>query len=551
MPQLTDGSNGVRFSITDLSPPTTRIMPTLFQDRSSISLYDAQFAGTNKAPIPEDVIRAVVGSLIRFRHVCNSFGVPPANIRAVATEATREATNSDEFLAAIKRATGMDVELLPKEEEGRIGAWGIASSVSDISGLVMDLGGGSTQLSWIHSMHGETLMGKNPISLPYGAAALTKRLNTAIDGKAIISLKNEVSVRLQAAYESLDLPPQLVELAKKQGGVNLYLSGGGFRGFGYLLLSQHPIQPYPIPIINGFTSAGDSLHSLATGIHENLSEEQVRSTIAGTFRISERRSRQIPAVAFLITALVRTLPAIKSVIFCQGGVREGLLYSTLPQEIRSQDPLLVATGLHATVSSPYIAELLHAALPRSTPPQIRAIVHPLANVLQYHANIPKESRASCGLHSTSTGFLAAVHGLTHDVRALLALALCHRWGGQVHDSNLQIRLSMLVGGELEFWARYIGAVAGLVGAVYPAGVILKGEDRITFWVEERAPRDKEGAWKDGQVMLEVRGRGKDEVLKSVLDEGLKEIEKVGKKKKCVMGWRKKVVVKFKEIANTG
>jgi retrograde regulation protein 2 len=41
------------------------------------------------------------------------------------------------------------VELLPKEQEEEVGALGIASSFSHISGLVMDLRGGSTQITWM------------------------------------------------------------------------------------------------------------------------------------------------------------------------------------------------------------------------------------------------------------------------------------------------------------------------------------------------------------------------------------------------------------------
>jgi retrograde regulation protein 2 len=41
------GSNGIRFSITDLTPTTQRILPTVYLDRAAISLYDAQYeAGT-------------------------------------------------------------------------------------------------------------------------------------------------------------------------------------------------------------------------------------------------------------------------------------------------------------------------------------------------------------------------------------------------------------------------------------------------------------------------------------------------------------------------
>jgi retrograde regulation protein 2 len=144
-----------------------------------------------------------------------------------------------------------------------------------------------------------------------------------------------------------------------------------------------------------------------------------------------------------------------------------------------------------------------------------------------HGNVPKESRASCGLHATTTGVLASVHGLTHQMRALLALALCQRWGGEVSDSNLKTRLQELVGSELEFWCRYLGAVAAVVGAVYPAGVLVGNEERVRFFGEERSGGGKEG------VLLRIRFADGDPVTDSVcVGAEVERIEKVGKKKRC-------------------
>jgi len=94
-----------------------------------------------KGPIPQDTINAVLAELLRFQRTCADFVVPETNIRVLATEATRMATNSKDFLRQIKDATGWDVDLLPKEVEGRIGALGVASSFASVEGLVMDLGG--------------------------------------------------------------------------------------------------------------------------------------------------------------------------------------------------------------------------------------------------------------------------------------------------------------------------------------------------------------------------------------------------------------------------
>lgn len=113
----------------------------MFQDRAAISLYDAQYRSGDKGPIPQDVIDNVLAALARFKVACADFGVPNDKIRILATEATRTAVNSVEFRQQIKDATGWDVNMLPKEMEGRIGALGVASSFSDVEGLVMDLGG--------------------------------------------------------------------------------------------------------------------------------------------------------------------------------------------------------------------------------------------------------------------------------------------------------------------------------------------------------------------------------------------------------------------------
>jgi retrograde regulation protein 2 len=139
--QCTLPSNGIRFSISDLSPPTARSLPTVFQSRTGISLYDAQYSTRIRGPIPQPVIDSVLEALQRFKITCADFGVPESNIKVLATEATRTAVNSEEYRRQIKVATGWEVEMLAKEMEGRIGAMGVASSFQEVEGLVMDLGG--------------------------------------------------------------------------------------------------------------------------------------------------------------------------------------------------------------------------------------------------------------------------------------------------------------------------------------------------------------------------------------------------------------------------
>ncbi|KAK5653382.1 hypothetical protein OQA88_8867 [Cercophora sp. LCS_1] len=105
-----------------------------------------------QVPIPKHVIEAVVAALNRFKIVCADIGVPDSNIHVLATEATRAATNSAEFVRAINSGTGLPVDMLRKDKEGRISALGVGSGTSDIKGPIMDLG--STQITWIISQGG-------------------------------------------------------------------------------------------------------------------------------------------------------------------------------------------------------------------------------------------------------------------------------------------------------------------------------------------------------------------------------------------------------------
>ncbi|KAI9773187.1 MAG: hypothetical protein M1840_008308 [Geoglossum simile] len=521
------GSNGIRFSITNLAPPTTRILPTVFQERAAISLYDAQFPPgvSTKQSIPADTIAFVLASLSRFRATCNDFGVPTSQVRVLATAATRDAINSTEFRDAIHTATGWTVEMLSKEEEGRIGAMGVASSFERVRGLVMDLGGGSTQITWMVAEDGEVETAKTAVSLPYGAAALTKRLEAAHIDNSVEALRLEISTAYRDAYESLAVPEAL---AHTDGGLSLYLSGGGFRGWGYLLLSRHHINPYPMPIINGFKVDMEEFQDVSAVAMEAESKENV-------FRVSARRAKQVPAVAFLVGVIRDTIPKIKEVRFCQGGVREGALYASLLPKTRALPPLATATAPYAPPSTIQLLSLLISCLPYPYPIDFTIdVLASATNLLYYHSPIPKEGQASAGLNSTITGVLASAHGVSHENRALLALILCARWGLSVADPSLLHRLQNLVGDELAWWSRYIGQAAALIGAVYPAGRLNPKTPRLLLEAEM-----KEG--KKGGPVIKLKVRTKDEGASPVL-RSIGDLEGPGKKKGWVHGWGIKVDV---------
>ncbi|CAL8579071.1 retrograde regulation protein 2 [Xanthoria parietina] len=539
------GSNGIRFSISDLSPQAARIMPTVYQDRLGLSLYDAQYQSGKKVPISQSTIDKVIKGLLRFKRICEDYHVPHENVRVVATEATRKAINSHAFRQQIEEATAWKVELLAKEDEGRIGAMGIASSFGTINGLVMDLGGGSMQMTWMIFEHGQVRTSpRGAVSFPYGAAAMMRRLDEAgADGHD--ALRREMSTNFEKALRDLEIPESLSQRAEQEGGWTLYLSGGGFRGWGYILMAMHSIKPYPIPIINGFRVPRSSF----------LPNVKEFSDPEDTFRISARRASQLPAISFLVNALAESIPSIAYIYFAQGGVREGLLFSSLAANIQSEYPLVTATRVHAPHSTSSLSRLLKATIPpphqtdpSKDPPAALTSPHFLTSTVQLlyaYTSYPKDIDAVAALRSTTVGILGDAHGLSHIDRALLALVMCERMGGELSatDEPYLSQMQELAGPRASWWAKYIGRAAGGIAALFPAGVMRE---------HEGVQVDVAASWctvvkkKKGKVVeaIDFQVRYGMQELDGAVKVWRHHMEKVGKKKHWIggkEGWGVKVV----------
>ncbi|CAI6335194.1 unnamed protein product [Periconia digitata] len=542
--------NGIRCSITDLSPATARILPTVYLSRAAISLYDAQYPpnATAPVPIPKETIKSVINALLHFKLTCADFGVPEHHVRVVATEATRKAINSAEFRAEILDKTGWNVELLEKEVEGRVGAHGVASSFADVKGLVMDLGGGSTQITWVRTQDGRIDMyEKGSVSLPYGAAALMKGLQTAgasRQSEAFAIFEKQVIGDLTAAVKTIDIPRDLIE---QEGGLSLYVSGGGFRGWGFLLMSQHHITPYPIPIINGFRTSVESFHNTQT-VKAAVNGEETPDI----FRVSQRRAGQVPAVAFLVDCLAKTLPSVTNVYFCQGGVREGTHFSNLDASQRLEDPLVTATKPYAQHPIQGIVELLLEVAqgslsgPRETIFSL-ALVTAFAQAMYVHAAFPKDLSAGAALRSTTTGFFAAAHGISHEQRALLAILLCERYGGfgsiSPTEQDFYHRMMQLLP-DGTFWRCLVfGRIAGVLAKVHPAGV--GSEKRVKL--DTRWETTKKG---NEKLCIDFGFTQKIDELDEALHGALLKVGKAGKKKhwQGAEGHKVQVTVNGKEYS---
>jgi len=72
-------------------------------------------------------------------------------VRAVTTQACRSAANGPDFVARVARETGLELELIAPLEEARLAVAGCLDLIDRRArmALVLDVGGGSTELSWV------------------------------------------------------------------------------------------------------------------------------------------------------------------------------------------------------------------------------------------------------------------------------------------------------------------------------------------------------------------------------------------------------------------
>lgn len=82
--------------------------------------------------------------LLEYKNIAMSYGVE--YIKAIATSAVRDALNRDEFISMVKDKTGIDVLVISGREEARLGFIGASSVLNAGVKVVVDIGGGSTEL---------------------------------------------------------------------------------------------------------------------------------------------------------------------------------------------------------------------------------------------------------------------------------------------------------------------------------------------------------------------------------------------------------------------
>ena len=266
---------------------------------------------------------AVCAEKMRRRQVTSAW--------AVATEACRSARNGEAFLARARRETGIALEVISHREEAHLGLSGCLPllDADRPHALICDIGGGSTEVSWLQGPDGASAGG--------GAGGG--------DGHRVVALHS--------------LPLGVVNLAERYGGRDV-----SARTFGAMVAEvEDALAPFEAENRLGALVACGAVQLLGTsgtattlaGVHKKLPRYD-RSQVDGTEldfatvaevigRIAamsyEERTRQpcigreradlVIAGCAILEAICRTWP-VGRLRVADRGLREGILFRLMGRQ---------------------------------------------------------------------------------------------------------------------------------------------------------------------------------------------------------------------------
>ncbi|MBR5756688.1 MAG: Ppx/GppA family phosphatase [Firmicutes bacterium] len=139
------GSNSIKFFVGELAADKTI---TTVVDTNDIARLGEDLDKTGM--INPEPMKRNVESVANFAKQAKELGAD--EIVAVGTMALRKASNSAEFVQKVKDACGVDVRIIPGEEEARYSYLAILSGlpIGDEDLVIFDTGGGSTEFTYGH-----------------------------------------------------------------------------------------------------------------------------------------------------------------------------------------------------------------------------------------------------------------------------------------------------------------------------------------------------------------------------------------------------------------
>jgi len=185
------------YGIIDVGSNTIRLNIYKFENREFTSLLQkktmAGLAGyVEEGKMNEKGIKVACEIMSEYQNILHDFGIH--HIYVFATASLRNINNTEEVVRYIKEKTGITVDVVSGEEEARLDFKGATNNMEVSSGILIDIGGGSTEI--VTYENGQILQA---VSMPIGSLSLftkhvSKLLPKRSEREAIVE---EVETELQ------------------------------------------------------------------------------------------------------------------------------------------------------------------------------------------------------------------------------------------------------------------------------------------------------------------------------------------------------------------
>lgn len=239
-----------RIGIIDLGSNTTRLIVMEYEPGHSFRLIDEvresvrliEGMGEDNMLQPAAMDRAV-HALDMFAALCRSTGVD--HVVVAATSAVRDAANQMDLLTRLRREMDLDVRVLTGQQEAYYGYLGVVNSLPISDGFVVDIGGGSTEITAMQ--HRQFQQG---VSLPVGIVRYKDRYlySDPVSKKELVALEKAV----QSAFSELDW-------LQGDDAHMLVGVGGTVRNLAKMDQKQ---RNYPLDKVHGYELTATALDSL-------------------------------------------------------------------------------------------------------------------------------------------------------------------------------------------------------------------------------------------------------------------------------------------------
>ena len=289
------GSNSMRMVVLQKS---SRFSFSLINEtKSRVKISEGCYENNgNLQDIPMQRAYESLKSFLNISHALKS-----RKIICVATSALRDAPNSKVFISRVQKELGLNIKVIEGEKEAYYGGVAALNLLHDNTFITMDIGGGSTEFSFIRDGKIE-----KSISLNIGTVRIKELFFNKDD---IEGAKKNILDNLKKIFELG------IEIPKKVVGI-----GGSIRAFSKIVMAKND---YPLDILHGYTYNVKDEVSLFNKIINARNNDDLKSV-----GVKKDRFDTIKEGTFIFKTILDELN-IKEVVTSGVGVREGVYLTDL------------------------------------------------------------------------------------------------------------------------------------------------------------------------------------------------------------------------------